>query len=105
SAIAAGEPGQHVRFIVSTSNRALFSSLPAISPQGELTFPPAPNAYGTAVARIRLENESGVARSGSVTITINPIDDAPTVTVARDVRCGRSNNGTFPLLVHDIDRH
>ena len=102
SAIAAGEPG-HVRFIVSTSNRALFSSLPAMSPQGELTFTPAPNAYGTAAALIRLENDAGVARSGRVTITVNPVDDAPTVTVARDVRCGRSNNGTFRLLVHDID--
>jgi Ca2+-binding RTX toxin-like protein len=103
SAITAGEPGEGVRFTLSTSNAALFSSLPAISPQGELTFTPAPNAYGTAVAQIQAINDTGVRRSGSVTITVNPVDDAPTITVARDVRCGRSDNGTFRLLVHDID--
>jgi Ca2+-binding RTX toxin-like protein len=38
-----------------------------------------------------------------VTITIRPVDDAPRVSVARDVRCGRSSNGTFRLNVVDID--
>ena len=103
SAIGAGEPGQHVRFTVTISNTSLFSAVPAMSPQGELTFTPAPDAYGSAVAQIRALDDDGASRAARVTITVNPVDDAPTVTVARDVRCGRSNNGTFRLLVHDID--
>jgi Ca2+-binding RTX toxin-like protein len=88
------------RYAVDTSNPALFSAGPAIEPDGSLTFTPAADAFGTATAEVRaLDGGAG----GRLTITIRPVDDAPRVTVARDVRCGRSDNGTFRLNVEDID--
>ncbi len=82
------------RFALQTSRPELFSAAPAVEPDGSLTFTPAPDAYGTATV------DGGVSR---LTITIRPVDDAPRVTVARDVRCGRSDNGTFRLKVEDVD--
>ncbi len=81
-------------FAVATSDPALFSAAPAVEADGSLTFTPAPDAYGTATV------DGGPSR---LTITIRPVDDAPRVSVARDVRCGRSDNGTFRLNVADID--
>ena len=82
------------RFALQTSRPELFSAAPAVEADGSLTFTPAPDAYGTATV------DGGVSR---LTITIRPVDDAPRVTVARDVRCGRSDNGTFRLKVEDVD--
>jgi Ca2+-binding RTX toxin-like protein len=103
SAISAGESGQHVRFAVTNSNTALFSAQPAVAPSGELTFTPAPDASGSATVTIRALDDGGAERTARLTITVNPVDDPPTVSVARDVRCGRSQNGTFKLIAHDID--
>jgi Big-like domain-containing protein/hemolysin type calcium-binding protein len=95
---------QSVRFAVGEpSNPGLFSVAPAISPEGELSFTPAPNANGSATVGVRLVDDGGQAASSELAITVRPVDDAPAVTVARDLRCGRSENGTFRLLVHDID--
>src|SRR6185369_14980228 len=42
------EANQTVQFIVSNTNPGLFAAQPAISPDGTLTYTPAPNACGTA---------------------------------------------------------
>jgi hypothetical protein len=81
-------------FELEASRPELFSAAPAVEADGTLTFTPAPDAYGTATV---------TGGPAPLTITILPIDDAPRVTVARDVRCGRSDNGTFRLKVEDVD--
>jgi Ca2+-binding RTX toxin-like protein len=103
SAISAGEPDQQVRFAVTVSRPELFSAGPAIESDGSRTFTPAPDANGTASVDVRALDDGGAAQDARLTITIRPVDDAPRVTVARDVRCGRSDNGTFRLNVEDID--
>jgi Ca2+-binding RTX toxin-like protein len=82
------------RYALQTSRPELFSAGPAVDSDGSLTFTPAPDAYGTATV------DGGPSR---LTVTIRPVDDAPRVSVARDVRCGRSDNGTFRLNVADVD--
>ena len=105
SEIGAG-PGerQSLKFAAGKpSHPALFSVAPAISDAGELTFTPAPDANGQATVEVRLADEGGQTAASQLTITVRPVDDAPSVTVARDLRCGRSKNGTFRLLIGDID--
>jgi hypothetical protein len=103
SAISPGQAGKSVRFSVETSSPELFSAAPAIEPDGSLTFTPAADAFGTATAEVRALDEGAASDGTRFTITIRPVDDAPRVTVARDVRCGRSDNGTFRLTVEDVD--
>ncbi len=75
--------------IVSNSNAALFSTAPAISSIGTLTYTPALNAFGSATINVTIsDNGSGVSPNQntsapqSFTITINAVNDAPTVTTS-----------------------
>ncbi len=87
TAISPGGPsesGQVVNFIVSSDNLALFSSAPAISPAGSLTFTSAANANGVAIISVRLHDNGGTANGGvdtsapqTFTITVTPVNDAP----------------------------
>ncbi len=85
SAGPADESGQAFGFNVAVvSGGALFSSLPTISVTGQLLFTPAANASGTATFNVTLQDNGGTANGGVdtsapvlLTITINPIDDAP----------------------------
>jgi VCBS repeat-containing protein len=61
----AGESSEHVNFIVSSnSNTGLFSSEPAISADGTLSFTPAANAFGTATVTVALHDDGGTANGG-----------------------------------------
>jgi hypothetical protein len=81
TAISAGpgdEAGQTVSFVLTNDNPALFSSQPAISPSGTLTFTPAANAFGTATVTVFLTDNGGIANGGddtsptqTFTITVN----------------------------------
>lgn len=80
------ESYQTVNFIVQNNNNALFSVQPAISPDGTLTFTPAPNANGSAIVGVLLKDNGGTLGGGndtstlqSFTITINPVNDKPVV--------------------------
>ena len=89
TAITAGpadESGQAVTFLVAADNPALFAAQPAVSPIGDLTYTPAPNASGTATVTVRLQDSGGTADGGAdtsaaqtFTITVSPVAD-PTVT-------------------------
>lgn len=81
------EAGQTVQqYIVSNiSNPALFSGLPSVSNSGVLTYTPAPNANGNSTFQVQVRDNGGTASGGvdtsvpqSFSITINPINDAPT---------------------------
>ncbi|MDC8011166.1 tandem-95 repeat protein [Tahibacter soli] len=107
----ADESGQSFGFNVAVvSGGALFSSLPTVSVAGQLNFTPAPNASGTATFTVTLQDNGGTANGGvdtsapsTLTITINPIDDAPvavndTATVLEDAVATAVN-----VLANDTD--
>jgi len=86
------EAGQTLTFMVTgNSNPALFSAVPAISSSGTLTYTPAANAFGAATIDVVLKDDGGTANGGqdtstpaSFTITVNPVNDAPTFTKGPD---------------------
>lgn len=85
--ISAGLPhesGQALSFNVSNDNNALFSVQPAINASGNLTFTPAPDAWGVAIVTVVLKDNGGTAHGGvdqsvpaTFTITVNAVNDAP----------------------------
>ncbi|HWU53097.1 MAG TPA: Ig-like domain-containing protein, partial [Tahibacter sp.] len=73
--------------VTSNSNPSLFSTAPAISPTGTLTYTTAPNANGTATLSVVLHDNGGTAFGGvdtsapqTLTITVTPVNDAPSFT-------------------------
>ncbi|MFH0939003.1 MAG: Ig-like domain-containing protein [Planctomycetota bacterium] len=75
-----------LRYIVSNDNNALFSTQPAISTDGTLTYTLAPNAWGVAIATVCVQDNGGTTDGGvdtsdsqTFTITITPVNDAPTL--------------------------
>ena len=92
SAGPANESGQTLTFLVTgNTNTGLFSAGPAISSTGTLTYTPAANAAGTATIDIVLKDDGGTANGGqdtstpaSFTITVNPVNDAPSFTKGAD---------------------
>ncbi len=81
TAISAGPPdeaSQTLTFIVTNDTNALFSVQPAISPDGTLSYTPAPHVYGIAHVTAILKDNGGTANGGmdtsdpqSFTITVN----------------------------------
>jgi hypothetical protein len=81
SAISSGPPdeaAQTVTFLVDNDAPALFATPPAISPNGTLTFSPAPKGSGKATVTVRARDNGGTANGGldtsapqSFTITVS----------------------------------
>ncbi len=73
-------------FTTTNNNTALFSAQPSVASDGTLTYTPAANANGTAVVTVSLSDNGGTAFLGvnsvskTVTITVTPVNDAPTFT-------------------------
>jgi len=73
---------QAMRYIVSeVSNPSLFSTPPAVSPNGTLTYTPAGFAYGTSTFKIAVQDDGGTEQGGwntsdarSYRITVNPVN-------------------------------
>ena len=87
SAGPTNESGQTVDFVVTNDNNALFSSQPAVSPDGTLTFTPAANANGSATVTVKIHDDGGTANGGvdtsatqTFTITVTAVNDAPSFT-------------------------
>jgi hypothetical protein len=83
----ADESGQTVTFTATNDNNALFSTQPAISSTGTLTYTPAANANGTATVTVTLKDNGGIANGGldtsapqTFTITVNSINEVPSFT-------------------------
>jgi uncharacterized protein (DUF2141 family) len=81
---APAEADQLLNFLVSNDNTALFASQPALSPDGTLTYTPAPGASGTATISVRLHDSGGSVGGGvdtsgaqTFTISITPITGRP----------------------------
>jgi hypothetical protein len=81
---SAGEAAQSVTFTASADTPALFSSQPAVAPNGMLTYTAAADANGTATVTVVAHDNGGTANGGSDTsaartfvITVSPVNDAP----------------------------
>ena len=68
-----------------------FSSQPAISSAGTLSYTPAANANGSATVSVQLHDNGGIANGGvdtsgtqTFTITVTPVNDAPSFTKGAD---------------------
>ena len=84
----ANESTQNLTFnITGNTNPSLFSSGPAVNATGNLTYTPEDDANGMATITLELMDNGGTANGASdtsapqmFTITVNPVNDPPTIT-------------------------
>ena len=92
TAIDDGDPEvQVLTFNATNDNAALFSVAPAVSPTGELTYTPAPNANGSATVTVTLQDDGGTLGGGDDTsdpqtfiINVTAVNDVPVFTKGTD---------------------
>lgn len=83
----ANESGQTVSFSVINSNNALFSVQPSATPAGALTYTLTPNASGTAIVTVTMQDSGGTNFGGDDSFTrtfnvnVTAVNDAPGFTV------------------------
>ncbi len=88
---APGESGQTVTLGTSNDNPSLFSTQPSVDQTGVLTYAPAADANGTVHVTVTAHDDGGTANGGhdtssrTFTITITPVNDAPTFTTTGNV--------------------
>ena len=91
---ASNESGQSVQAytVSNVGDPSLFSAGPAVDPGGTLTYTPAEDANGSSSFDVTVQDDGGTANSGddtsnpqTFTITVNPVNDAPTFTAGGDV--------------------
>jgi Ca2+-binding RTX toxin-like protein len=75
-----------------------------------LTYTPAPNANGTATVTLRIKDNGGTDNGGvdagaaqSFTITVNAVNDAPTISVAPGGLFPTDTSARLNLVVADVD--
>lgn len=77
-------------FVVSAddggSDGITFLTQPTISANGTLTFEVAPNSSGTVVFDVIITSAFGDSDTAKLTITVNPVNDAPTISVGGNIR-------------------
>lgn len=86
----ANEAGQTLTFVVTNTNPSLFSAQPALAvagSNGDLSYTPAPDAFGSATVFVILQDDGGTANGGddsfgplTFTITVTGVNDEPTFT-------------------------
>jgi hypothetical protein len=111
TAVNAGdaEANQTVQFTVSNDNPGLFSGQPAVSPNGTLSYTPAPNACGVAHVTVVAKDNGGTAVCGGqdtsapCTFTINvacvnrcPIANAQSVSTSQNTAKAITLTGSDP---------
>ena len=88
----ANESGQSVAInVTGNTNLGLFAAGPAVAANGDLTYTPAPNAFGSATITLVAQDNGGTANGGNDTsasqtfdITVTPVNDAPAFTKGAD---------------------
>ncbi|MBB5207982.1 beta strand repeat-containing protein [Chiayiivirga flava] len=78
---------QALTFIVTADNPALFATQPSITPTGTLSYEAAPDANGSTLVTVVLQDDGGTALGGvdtsapqTFTITVGAVNDAPLFT-------------------------
>ena len=111
----APEAGQMLSFIVGTDNNDLFETLPQVTyTQGQTTanlvFKAKENAFGVATITVRLQDSGASSPAPNVnfvektlTLTINPIDDAPVIVSTPQVLAEPGKEYTYEIIVTDAD--
>jgi hypothetical protein len=106
--ISAGpfENDQITSFNLSTSNHALFQSLPMIMPDGMLMFIPAFNQYGQSRIDVQIMDNADInnrSETVSFTITIQPVNDPPSFVKGEDITV-KSSDGLqeFPDWIQEM---
>lgn len=93
SNISAGpnELGQNINFLISNNNSALFSQVPTIDINGNLSYMTAPDINGSATVTVTLTDDGGDANGGSdsslaqaFSIIVSAVNDAPEFTLGDD---------------------
>jgi VCBS repeat-containing protein len=109
SAGPANESGQALSFTVTTTNAALFSAQPAVSPNGTLTYTSAPDANGSATVSVVLHDDGGTANGGvdasaaqSFTIGVTAVNDAP-VAANGSLSTNEDTAASGTLSASDVD--
>ena len=106
------ESGQAVfaYIIDNVSNSDLFSAGPAIDNSGNLTYTPAPNAFGTSTFEVKVQDDGGTDNGGvdtsdfqRFTITVNTVADVPSVTNATTNEDTQSDTGLVITNNGDTD--
>ncbi len=114
----ANESAQHVSFTVTSDATGLFSSQPAISSTGTLTFTPTANANGIAHVTVTAHDDGGLADYGlgsqlpvppddtsdpaTFDLAITPVNDAPTANVV-SVSAAEDTPADVALTGGDVD--
>jgi VCBS repeat-containing protein len=75
-----------------------------LNPDGSFTYTPAADYNGPDSFTYKATDGSLDSNTATVSITVNPVNDAPTVTVAGGGSCGADDrSGTINLTVADVD--
>ncbi|HEU0244919.1 MAG TPA: tandem-95 repeat protein, partial [Candidatus Limnocylindrales bacterium] len=97
--ITDGSPGpnegtQTLTYTVVATDTDLFSALPAVSASGDLTFTPAPDAFGSTSVSVTLDDGAGgSAGPQSFGITIDNRNDPPSFIKGPDIQAALDNPG------------
>jgi VCBS repeat-containing protein len=77
-----------------------------LNADGSITFTPAQDFYGPASFDYTVSDANGGTDTASVNLTVTPVDDPPTVTLASGGSCSTSTtgvSGTMNLSLADVD--
>jgi len=85
-----------VGFQLSSDNDSLFQVQPRINDSGRLRFVPKPDAFGVANVKIAAMGVTGQSDSQEFKITVNPINDAPSVSIRGDIKVNQ-DSGTHRI--------
>ena len=114
--ISAGPPNESSQTLSfsltaqTTSDTNKFSTQPAISPTGILTFKPATNANGSAIFSVVLRDSGPTTNSGvnvststNLTINITAVNDRPVMTITTNIVMNEDSSTNVVLNVIDVD--
>ncbi|MCP3063693.1 Ig-like domain-containing protein [Myxococcus sp. K38C18041901] len=79
-------------------------TLGVIRANGAVTYTPAADFHGADALVFRVTDSKGASAQGTVSLTVIPVNDAPTLTSVPDQRITRdSSTGELPFTVDDVD--
>ncbi len=102
------EVTQTLTFLVTNDNPALFTTQPAISANGTLTYTPAPFQTGTATVTVRLQDNGSTAHGGvdtspAQTFTLT-VSDTSTTLLVTNTSGSYEDPGSLPyVILHALD--
>jgi hypothetical protein len=106
----ASESNQTCKYVLSYANTPLFTTAPAISATGDLTFKAATNQHGFATVRVYAQDSGGTANGGkdvSATntfyIAVRAVASPPTIAMATNVVIARDKATNLTLTITDPD--